>query len=130
MNGVTELIDMINSRIDLWISTNELKMINHEISYFELWDKSIQKEFTWSFEWRDSAFDLFFVVSKKWLEIYLYNIKEYNEEVSDYEGTERNLKFLIKENKKSEYSIEFESSKLQQKIVDLKWKINYLDKRV
>ena len=48
--------------------------------------------------------------------------------MSDYEGTERNLKFLIKENKKSEYSIEFESSKLQQKIVDLKWKIKYSDK--
>ena len=125
LNGISELIDTINSRIDLWISTNELKMINHEISYSESKDKTIQKVFTWSFEWKDSAFDLSFVASNGWLEVNLYNIKKYNEDISDYEDTETEFKFELKENKKSEYLVEFESSKLQQKLIDLQWEIKY-----
>ena len=125
LNGVAELIDTVNSRIDLWISTNELKMINHEISYSESKDKTIQKVFTWSFEWKDSAFDLSFVASNGWLEVNLYNIKKYNEDISDYEDTETEFKFELKENKKSEYLVEFESSKLQQKLIDLQWEIKY-----
>ena len=125
LNSVVEVLDTPNSRIDLWISTNELKMINQEISYSELWDKSIQKEFTWSFQWKESAFDLSFVASEKWLEVYLYNIREYDEEISDYKDVETEFKFILKENKKSEYSVEFESLKLQQKIVDLEWEIRY-----
>jgi hypothetical protein len=35
--------------------------------------------------------------------------------------------FSLKEDKKSEYSVVFESSKLQQKVIDLKWKIKYSD---
>lgn len=127
LNGIAELIDAINSRIDLRISTNELKMISHEISYSKLWDNIIQKEFTWSFEWKDSSFDLSFIASKEWLDVSLYNIKEYNQEISNYEDMEKEFKFSIKENKKSEYSVEFESSNLQQKIVDLRWKIKYSD---
>jgi len=125
LNGISELIDTVNSRIDLWISTNELKMINHEISYSESKDKTIQKVFTWSFEWKDSAFDLSFVASNGWLEVNLYNIKKYNEDISDYEDTETEFKFELKENKKSEYLVEFESSKLQQKLIDLQWEIKY-----
>ena len=127
VNGIAELIETVDSRIDLWISMNELKMVNHEISYSELKDKTIQKEFTWSFQWKDSAFDLSFVASSKWLEIYLYNIKEYNEETSNYENIEKDFKFSIKENKKSEYLVKFESSKLQQKTVNLEWEIKYSD---
>ena len=38
LGWIARLVDTVNSYIDLWISTNELKMINHEISYSELWD--------------------------------------------------------------------------------------------
>lgn len=129
LGWIARLIDTVNSRIDLWISTNELKMINHEISYFELWDKSIQKEFTWSFQWKQSAFDLSFVASQGWIEIHLYNIKikEYDADISDYNDTDTEFIFSLKEDKKSEYSVNFESSKLQQKVIDLKWKIKYSD---
>lgn len=129
LNGIAELIDTVNSRIDLWISTNELKMINHEISYSELWDKSIQKEFTWSFQGKQSAFDLSFVASQGWIEIHLYNIKikEYDADISDYNDTDTEFMFSLREDKKSEYSVNFESSKLQQKVIDLKWKIKYSD---
>ena len=125
LDGVVEVLDTVNSRIDLWISTNELKMINREIWYSELWDKSIQKEFTWSFQWKESAFDLSFVASKNWLEVYLYNIREYDEEISDYKDVETEFEFILKEKSKSEYSVDFESSKLQKKIVDLEWEIKY-----
>ena len=129
LNGIAELIDTINSRIDLWISTNELTMISHEISYSELWNKSIQKEFTWSFQWKQSAFDLSFVASQEWIEIHLYNIKikEYDADISDYNDTDTEFIFSLKEDKKSEYSVVFESSELQQKVIDLKWKIKYSD---
>ena len=130
LNGVAELIDTVNSRVDLWISTNELKMINHEISYSKLWDKSIQKEFTWSFQWKQSAFDLSFIASQEWIQIHVYNIKikEYDADISDYSDTDTEFMFSLKEDKKSEYSVNFESSKLQQKVIDLKWKIKYSDK--
>ena len=130
LNGVAELIDTVNSRVDLWISTNELKMINHEISYSKLWDKSIQKEFTWSFQWKQSAFDLSFIASQEWIQIHVYNIKikEYDADISDYSDTDTEFMFSLKEDKKSEYSVNFESSKLQQKVIDLKWKIKYADK--
>lgn len=127
LNSVAEIIDTVNSYVDLWISTNELKLLNHEISYSELWNGDIQKYFTWSFQWKQSAFDLSFVASKQWLEIHLYDIKEFNDESSNYEDIDTEFKLLMKENKKSEYSIEFESLKLKQKIVDLKWKIKYWD---
>jgi hypothetical protein len=35
--------------------------------------------------------------------------------------------FSFREDKKSEYSLDFESIKTQQKVVDLKWKIKYND---
>ena len=123
--SITELIDTINSYIDLWISTNELALTNEEISYFELSDKSIQKEFTGSFQWKDSAFDTSFIASKKWIKIHIYNIKEFDEDISNYKDTETEFLFSIQWDKKSEYLINFESIKLQQKIVNLEWKIKY-----
>jgi len=125
LNSVAELIDTINSRIDLWIFTDELSMVSHEISYSELSDKTIQKEFIWVFQWKKSAFDMSFVVSKKWFDARLYNIREYNEEVSDYKDQDVEFLFSLNEDNKSEYIVKFESVKDQQKVVDLQWKIKY-----
>lgn len=128
LNSMVELLDVINSYVDLWISTNELKLINYEISYSELWDKTIQKEFTWSFQWKESAFNLSFMVSKEWIGVRLYDVREYNEDVLDWEDIEKEFVFSLQEDGKSEYLIKIESLKLQQKVVDLQWKIEYLDK--
>ena len=128
LNGIAELIDTVNSHIDLWISTNELTMISHEISYSELSDKTIQKEFVWTFQWKESAFDLSFIASKKWLDVNLYNIREYDEDMQDYKSLDSELLFSIQEIKKSEYSVNFQSLKSEQKIADIQWKIKYMDK--
>ncbi len=127
LNSVAELIDTVNSRIDLWISINELAIISHEITYSELSDKTIQKEFVWIFQWKDSAFDLSFIASKNWLSVRLYNIREYNEDIKDYNNTDSELLFSIEESGKSEYSVVFQSLKYQQKIADMQWKIRYAD---
>ena len=125
--SVAELIDTINSYIDLWVSTDELNLLNYEVSYYQLSDKSIQKVFTWTFQWKQSAFDLSFVVSRKWLDFHLYNIKEYDEDMQDYKDSELELIFSIQEIKDSKYSVELKELKYQQKIVDLLWKIEYHD---
>lgn len=128
LNGIAELIDTVNSHINLWISTNELAMISHEISYAELSDKTIQKDFVWVFQWKESAFDLSFIASKKWLDVHLYNIREYDEDMQDYKSLDSELLFSIQEIKKSEYSVNFQSLKSEQKIADIQWKIKYMDK--
>ena len=121
LNGVAELIDTVNSHIDLWISTNWLKLLTKEIEYFELPDEVVQKVFTWTFQWDESEFSLNFIASKNWLQVHLYGIKNFDNIVdSEY--------FLsIKENKKSEYSIEFYWTKSQQKVTNFEWKIKYSD---
>jgi hypothetical protein len=50
----------------------------------------------------------------------LYNIKikEYDADL-DYNDTDTEFMFSLKEDKKSEYSVNFESTKMQQKVVDL-----------
>jgi len=128
LGWMARLIDTVNSYIDLWISTNELTMISHEISYAELSDKTIQKEFVWTFQWKESAFDLSFIASKKWLDVHLYNIREYDEDMQDYKSLDSELLFSIQEIKKSEYSVNFQSLKSEQKIADIQWKIKYMDK--
>ena len=126
--SIVELIDTINdSYINLWISTNELTILGWEISYSEFWDNTIQKTFTWSFQWKDSSFDLSFTTSKKWLEIHIYNIKEYDEDISNYKDKETEYSLSIRENKKSEYSIDFQSLQRQQKIANLQWIIKYTE---
>lgn len=125
--SIVELINMISSRIDLWISTNELTLKKQEVSYFELSDKLIQKQFTWEFQWKESAFDLSFVASKKWFNLHLYNIREYDEETSGYKDIEQEFLITILEDENSKYSILVEFSKIQQKIFNLKWEIDYGD---
>ena len=121
LNGVAELIDTVNSHIDLWISTNWLKLLTKEIEYFELPDEVIQKVFTWSFQWDESEFSLSFIASKNWLQVHLYGIKNFDNIVdSEYF-------FSIEENKKSEYSTEFYWIKSQQKVTNFEWKIKYSD---
>ena len=127
-SNIAEMIDTINSRIDLWISTDELTLLSQKIEYFELSDESIQKGFTGSFQWSQSAFDLSFMVSKELIGVRLYDIREYNEDVLDWEDIEKEFVFSLQEDGKSEYLIKIESLKLQQKVVDLQWKIEYLDK--
>ena len=128
LGWIVRLIDTVNSYIDLWISTNELAMISYEISYAELSDKTIQKEFIWVFQWKESAFDLSFIASKKWLEVHLYNIREYDEDMQDYKSIDSELSFSIQEKNKSEYSVDFQSLKSEQKIADIQWEIKYMDK--
>ena len=127
LNAVVEMIDFINSYVNLWISTNELTLLEWEISFSELWQWIVQKTFTWSFKWKDSAFDLSFVASKNWLEIHLYNIKEYDEDRVDYVDKELDFYLSIQETKKSEYDIDAEYTKLRQKIFEMKSKIRYAD---
>lgn len=124
--SVSELIDYINSYIDLWVSTDELKVIRGDVVYFEE-SKDIQKEFTWSFQWKISSFNLSFLASKKWLDVHIYNIKSYNEDVADFVDSEQDFKFSIQEKKPSEYLVSFQSVKNQQKIADLHWEIKYED---
>lgn len=124
--SVVELMDFVNSYIDLWISTDEMKFITGNVVYLEK-SKNIQKEFTWSFLWKKSSFDLSFFVSKEWLDIHVYNIKNYDEDVVDSVDNEQDFMFSIKEKGKSEYSVSFQSIKAQQKVADLHWKIEYKD---
>lgn len=122
--SVVELVDYVNSYINLWISTDELKIITWNVVYLEK-SKDIQKEFTWSFQWKKSSFDLSFLASKKWLDIHIYNIKNYNEEVMDFEDDEQEFIFSLEEKKQSEYSVTFQLVKSQKKLADLHWKIEY-----
>lgn len=126
--SVVELLDLINSYVELWISTDEMSLVNQEVSYFELSDWCVQKLFTWSFQWKDSSFDMSFTVSKKWLDVSLYNIRKYNEDTLNYEDTGRQFIFSLMENKKSEYLVKFESLDSQQKVLNLKGEIKYGDK--
>lgn len=125
LNSVAEMIDIINLHIDLWISANELNIIDYEIAYSELWDKNIQKEFTGSFQWKDSAFDLSFIVSQKWLDVHLYNIREYDSDINEFKDIDSEFLFVLQESKKSDYSAVFQSTKYHQKVIDLQWKIKY-----
>lgn len=127
LNSIAELVDTINSRIDFWISTNELVLISHEISYSELSEGVIQKEFVWVFQWKESAFDLSFVASKNWFDIRLYNVREYDENIQDYSNTDSELLFSIQGKGKSEYSVVLQSLKYEQKIADIQWEIKYTD---
>ena len=124
--SVVELMDFVNSYIDLWISTDEMKFITGNVVYLEK-SKNIQKEFTWSFLWKKSSFDLSFFASKEWLDIHIYNIKNYDEDVVDSVDNEQDFMFSIKEKGKSEYSVSLQSIKAQQKVADLHWKIEYKD---
>ena len=127
LNSVAELIDTLNSHVDLWISTNWLSLKTvWEIKYSEA-NWIIQKEFRASFEWYQSAFDLSFIASQNWLEIYLYNIKEFDSDLQKFVDLDSEFFCSLKEIKKSEYEVAFWSTKSQQKIVDMQWNIDFND---
>ena len=125
--SVVELIDMINGYINLWISTDELKVNSEDISYFELVDWNIQKQFTWEFLGKDSSFMMSFVTSENWLSLRIFDIKEYDEDLSDYRDMDLEFLFSVEENKKSEYNVWFKSIKYRQTVADIQWKIKYWD---
>lgn len=128
LGGVAELIDTVNSHIDLWISTDGLSLESIDsIKYFELKDWIIQREFVWSFKWDYSAFDLSLIASKNWLQVRFYNIKNYgyDGEVLDYWDTDYEVFFSIEEKNKSDYSIKFQSQQSKQIVVDVDWNLKY-----
>jgi hypothetical protein len=59
------------------------------------------------------------LTSKELLEIHIYNIKEYSEDISDYRDIDSDFILSIQEKNNSEYSILFQLLKNHQKIVDL-----------
>lgn len=128
LGGVAELIDTVNSHIDLWISTNGLSLESIDsIKYFELKNWIIQREFVWKFKWDGSAFDLSLISSKKWLQVRFYNIKNYgyDGEALDYWDTDYEVFFSIEEKNKSDYSIKFQSQQSKQIVVDVDWNLKY-----
>ena len=127
LNGVAELVDTINSRIDLWIFTNELTLLTKETKYFQLSDWSIKRDFIWLFQWDKSEFSLSLTSKKSWLEVHLYDIKEFSEDTQSYLPTDVELIFSIeeKENKTSEYWVEIELLKAKKSIVDIDWTLKY-----
>ena len=128
LNGVVELIDSINSHIDLWISTDWLSLQSiNSIKYFELKNWIIQRELVWSFQWDYSAFDLNLTASKKWLQVRFYNIKRYDEETNDYINTDSEISLSLEENSKSDYYVRFQSLKWGKIVVDMDWKLKYDD---
>lgn len=125
LNGIAELIDTINSHIDLWISTNELTLLTKEIKYFQLSDWSIQRTFTWAFQWKKSEFNLALASNKKWLQVHLYDIKDFSEDTQSYVPTNIEFIFSVQENNKSNYSIKFQSLKASQSTVNIDWTLKY-----
>jgi hypothetical protein len=125
LNGVAELIDTVNSHVDLWISTNALSLLTKETKYFQLPDWSIQRTFTWAFHWEDSEFSLALISDKKWLQVHLYDIKEFDIEAQSYKPTDVEIIFSVKENSKSDYSLNFQSLKESQTTVNIDWTLKY-----
>lgn len=128
LGSVADLLDTINSRIDLWISTNALSIKSVEdIKYSESTDWIIQKEFVASFQWWESSFDLSFVASQGSVELRLYNMKEFDTDLQEFKDLDSEFLFSLKETKKSEYDILFQSVKYQQTQADFQWNIDYDD---
>ena len=125
LNGIVELIDTVNSHVDLWISTKGLTLLDFENKYFQLSDDDIQRGFTGSFKWDESEFSLSFTVSKKWLQIYVYDIKEFDEDSGDYVSNDVEFELSIKENKKSEYYVKIQSLKAKQTVANIQWHLKY-----
>jgi hypothetical protein len=127
VSNLSKLINAANWFIDLWISADGLQLTSQESTYFQDWKESIQKSFTWHFEWSQSAFDLSFTASKNWLDFHLYNIQSYDSSTSSYVNTDAEFLFSIQQDGKSEYLIDFASFKSQQKTTSLNWTIKYGD---
>lgn len=125
LNGIAELVDTVNSRIDLWISTNALTLLKKEIKYYQLSNWLIRREFTWTFQWEKSEFSLVLSSDKNWLKVQLYDIKEFSEDAQSYVPTDLELVLSIKENQRSEYWVEFELLKNKKSTVDIDWTLKY-----
>lgn len=126
IQNLSEFIETINWYTDLWISTEELSMnYPREISYSELNDWIIQKEFTWHFKSKDSIFDLSFVANTQWISFNIFNMQSRNGE--NYENLDSDFSLSINETTKWKYKFDIESSKLKQKVIDCKWTIEYWD---
>lgn len=121
-----ELIEAINSSIDLWVSTNGLSMKSLEgIQYGELKDWAIQKSFKWEFEWDDNLFNISFVASRKWLEVHIYNIKEFDQATQTFKDTNKETLISIRETKKSEYDVEMWAGNENEKELNFRWTVSY-----
>ena len=123
---VSELIDAINSYIDLWVYIDGLTLTSSDnLQYAELGDWSIQKSFTWSFLGTYSSFDMSFIASKKWIDIYFYNIKQLDTNTQEFKEINIENFFSIQENKKSEYNVKFWSVVDWEKTVNMEWILKY-----
>ena len=125
LNGVVELLDTVNSRVDLWVSTNALRLLAKETKYVQLSDWSIQRTFDWSFHWEESEFSLGLISDKHWLKVHLYNINRFDIEAQSYVPTDVEIVFSIEENKKSDYTVKFLSLKAGQATVNINWNLEY-----
>lgn len=124
--ATVELVDAINSFVDLWISTNELSVKSLEdIKYWELKDWTIQKSFKWVLEWSDSSFNISFAASKQWLELHIYNIKERDVNTQEFKDTKKESFISIKETKQSEYDVEVWVGNKNEKDTNVTWTIIY-----
>lgn len=128
LNGVAELIDTVNSHIDLWISTNWLSLVSKWTRYYQLSDWLIERMFTWAFHWEESEFNLDITSNKKQIEVRLYDVKKFNEEAQSYIPTNIELQFSIKENNKSDYLIKLKalnSWESWEVVANIDWNLKY-----
>ena len=124
LSNLSEFIKTINWYISLWISTEELTMDStREESYSELDNWLLQKEFTWHFKSKESYFDFSFIASTKWISIHIFNIKTKNDE--NFEDLDSDFYLYAEETNKWTYKYEIQSSKLKQKVINIKWTIEY-----
>ena len=123
---MSEFVDAINSYVDLWIYVDGLTLKSSDnFSYSELSDWSIQKSFTWSFEWTYSSFDMSFVASKKWMDVHFYNIKRIDANTQTFNDLNIENFFSIQEDKKSEYKLNFWSVNWNEKVANIEWTLKY-----
>ena len=123
---MSEFVDAINSYVDLWIYVDRLTLKSSDnFSYSELSDWSIQKSFTWSFEWTYSSFDMSFVASKKWMDVHFYNIKRIDANTQTFNDLNIENFFSIQEDKKSEYKLNFWSVNWNEKVANIEWTLKY-----
>lgn len=135
------ILDIINSHVDLWFSSEWLSLKSVQwVDYVTLDDWSIQKSFTGSFESIESAFDFSFVVSKKWIQLHLYNINpriEWREVIDGevvynvktpidwIEAVNNEIIFNLQEDKKSEYNFDVKMLQDSQEITSATWKLEF-----
>jgi hypothetical protein len=53
------------------------------------------------------------------LEVHIYNIKDNDEDIQNYKDTDSEFFLSLQENKKSNYSVVFQSTKHNQKVIDI-----------